>query len=67
MKKLKVLGATSFALIGCGALASIPIALTSCSHPSLKIAASDTSCNFSEAISVTATVKDIDIDNNQLR
>lgn len=68
MKKLKVLGATSFALIGCGALASIPITLTSCSNRgSLKIAASDTSCNFAEEISVTATVKNIDIDNNQLR
>jgi hypothetical protein len=30
MKKLKTLGAISFALIGGGAIASIPLAMTSC-------------------------------------
>jgi hypothetical protein len=30
MKKFKTLGAISFALIGGGALASIPLAITSC-------------------------------------
>lgn len=59
MKKLKMLGAISFALIGGGALCSVPFISTSCSNASISISPTSTSCQYSEYISVRATVKHI--------